>query len=564
MNGEKMAELSVSRKNIAKLFSEMRNKKYVIPEYQRPYDWDLEKCETLWNDITSFFEEKSPEQEYFLGTIVSCKNEKNQSEIEVIDGQQRITSLFLLLRAFYSKLEMMSEDINVRGLKSQIAPCIWDVDEISMVVNDKNKIHLESRVSTAQDNDVLQKILYSGKTESGSAKSKYAENYNFFFEKCEEYARTNPLKWQPLCVAILQSCIVLPIDCEKEDTALTIFNTLNDRGLPLADSDIFKAQMYKNKEQAERQEFATRWKELRESCEKAKIQLDDLFRYYSHYIRAIKKDKSKEIGLRRFYAENKYEKLKTPSFMDDLELLCGFWDELNNYRKDGQLKLSFEDLKYTQCLHNYPNDYWKYLASVYFLKHKDKPDFQKDFSVFLKKIISFLFSKFIERPTVNAIRDDVFQGVIDLWATGTVNFKYEMGKTFDAQLENAYQTKIARGLILLHSYLNEKQDNLLPEDFEVEHIFPVKWQDTNYNGWTIEDAEEQLNRFGNKVAIEKRLNIQAGNGYFGKKKSKYAQSKIANVNDLARVAQNDWQKQDIEKRNAEFAEKLVSFFKENL
>ena len=51
---------------------------------------------------------------------------------------------------------------------------------------------------------------------------------------------------------------------------------------------------------------------------------------------------------------------------------------------------------------------------------------------------------------------------------------------------------------------------------------------------------------------------------FGKKKSKYAQSKIANVNDLARVSQNDWQKQDIEKRNAEFAEKLVSFFKENL
>ena len=74
-----MAEFSVSGKNIAKLFSEMRNKKYVIPEYQRPYDWDLEKCETLWNDITSFFEEKSPEQEYFLGTIVSCKNEKKRA-----------------------------------------------------------------------------------------------------------------------------------------------------------------------------------------------------------------------------------------------------------------------------------------------------------------------------------------------------------------------------------------------------------------------------------------------------------------------------------------------------
>ena len=123
-----MAELSVSRKNIAKLFSEMRNKKYVIPEYQRPYDWDLEKCETLWNDITSFFEEKSPEQEYFLGTIVSCKNEKNQSEIEVIDGQQRITSLFLLLRAFYSKLEMMSEDIDAEVLDAALIAAAQKVE----------------------------------------------------------------------------------------------------------------------------------------------------------------------------------------------------------------------------------------------------------------------------------------------------------------------------------------------------------------------------------------------------------------------------------------------------
>lgn len=301
-----MPELSVSRKNVAKLFAEMRNKKFVIPEYQRPYDWDLEKCETLWNDIVSFFEEKThDDQEYFLGTIVTCKGEKGLQEVEVIDGQQRITSLFLLLRAFYSKLEVMTEDKNVSGLKNQIAPCIWDVNEISMEVTDTARIHLESRVSTAQDNEVLHKILQTGKFDDSSLKSKYGANYSFFFDRCEEYARVNPLKWQALCVAILQSCIVLPIDCDKEDTALTIFNTLNDRGLPLSDSDIFKAQMYKNKPADERLPFAKRWKELRESCEEAKIELDDLFRYYSHYIRATKKDKSKEIGLRKFYADKK-------------------------------------------------------------------------------------------------------------------------------------------------------------------------------------------------------------------------------------------------------------------
>lgn len=559
-----MAELSVSRKSIKKLFDEMQNRKFIIPEYQRPYDWDLEKCETLWNDIVYFFEEKTPEQEYFLGTIVTFKSDTSATDVEVIDGQQRITSLFLLLRAFYAKLELMSDDDNVRGLKSQIGPCIWDVDQISTKVKDLGKIHLESRVSTAQDNDVLHKILSYGKTAGSIEKSKYAENYDFFFKQCEDYARVNPLKWQPLCVTILNSCIVLPIDCEKEDTALTIFNTLNDRGLPLSDSDIFKAQMYKNRSAAERPIFAKRWKELRESCENAKIGLDDLFRYYSHYIRAVKKDKSKEIGLRKFYADNKYEKLKSSTFVSDLELLCGFWDELNNYRNDGKLKLTFESLKYVHCLQNYPNEYWKYLASVYFLKNKDDDNFQTNFPNFLKKTISFLFVKFIERPTVNAIRDDVFQGVIDLWSTGTVNFKFEMPSDFFTKLENAHKNKIARGLILLHSYLNDNQKDLIPDNFEIEHIFPVKWQNTNYNGWTIEEAEIQLEKFGNKVAMEKKLNIQAGNGYFGKKKLKYSESKVANVKELADVSQNDWQKTDIEDRGNKFSNQLISFFKEYL
>lgn len=54
------------------------------------------------------------------------------------------------------------------------------------------------------------------------------------------------MQWKELCVTILQKCIILPIECDAQDTALTIFSTLNDRGMPLADSDIFKAQIYRN------------------------------------------------------------------------------------------------------------------------------------------------------------------------------------------------------------------------------------------------------------------------------------------------------------------------------
>lgn len=219
-----MPELSVSRKNISKLFNEMQEKKYVIPDYQRPYKWDEEKCETLWNDIINFFAEKKGDEEYFLGTIVTCKGDEQNRIIEIIDGQQRITSLFLLLRAFYSKLEIMQEDDNIAGLKSQIAPCLWTVDPISRKVKDYSNIHIHSRVATETDNDIFHKILELGRT-NATDKSLYSTNYDFFYKKCEEYAKDNPTYWQPLCVTILEKCIVLPIECENVDTALTIFNS---------------------------------------------------------------------------------------------------------------------------------------------------------------------------------------------------------------------------------------------------------------------------------------------------------------------------------------------------
>ena len=205
-----MAELNVSRKNIGTLFTDMQGKKFIIPDYQRNYSWDQEKCETLWEDITNFHEdERNNSDEYFLGTIVTYINKPN---IEIIDGQQRITSFFLLLRAFYKKLEDMSEDENIIGLKNQIAPCIWDTNPISQKVSDKKKIHIESLVATDEDKLKFHSILETGTISSD--KDLYSKNYKFFYEKCEEYAKNNPTKWQPLCVTILNRCIILPIDCD--------------------------------------------------------------------------------------------------------------------------------------------------------------------------------------------------------------------------------------------------------------------------------------------------------------------------------------------------------------
>lgn len=100
-----MSKLNVDQKTIKDLFQDKKSD-FLIPDYQRPYAWGETECQTLWDDIFSFAipddgrTEFDSNSEYFLGPIVTFKND--DAKMEVIDGQQRLTTLMLLLRAFYS------------------------------------------------------------------------------------------------------------------------------------------------------------------------------------------------------------------------------------------------------------------------------------------------------------------------------------------------------------------------------------------------------------------------------------------------------------------------------
>lgn len=561
-----MAELHVSNKTIGKLLSDMQGKKFIIPDFQRPYKWHKEKCETLWNDIVNFFENEPEQTDYFLGTIVTAENENKYPE--VIDGQQRLTSFFLLLRAFYKKLEGMQEDDDVLGLKMQVGPCLWDVHTISKRVSDFTKIHIHSEVATDDDNEIFHSILETGLADA-TATDNYSKNYTFFKNACDEFAKDKPTKWYALCVTILNRCIILPIECNTQETALTIFSTLNDRGLPLADSDIFKAQLYKYNAVENRKEFTETWKELTEICKLGHISIDDVFRFYSHVLRAKAKDRSKEIGLRKFYAGNgEYTRLKQSGVMDDILALANFWYYVNTSNEpedeDGYI-ISNETRKYLHCLSHYANEFWRYSTSVFFLKNKTNDTFDDDLKEFLKKLTAFLFVKFIDAPTVNAIKDDIYNVCISIQDGLGFDRTYNLDELkLRDKIDEQSSSRLMRPLLLLDAYLNKNQTELVPATFDIEHIFPKKWQETNYNGWEEKDAQSYLDRFGNKIVFEKKLNIQAGNGYFGKKKIKYIASKIAVVNELGNYPKNDWVMQDIETREFEFKNRLIEFFKEQL
>lgn len=272
--------INVNKQSVLELLSGGKTKPFIIPEYQRPYAWTSEQAETLFEDIWEFATTNgglNNNGSYFLGSIVSFENENGEQEI--IDGQQRITSLFLLLRAIYTKLikgDDKQEDAAQNFIR-QIEPAIWRTDKLTGKV-DYNDILLTSKVIDNEGNEVLRKILREGVADP-DAKDHYSKNYRHFQKLYDEHCQAAPMTVYGFIYALLNQAILLPISADSQDTALTIFSTLNDRGLPLSDADIFKAKIYNNLEETRKADFISRWRTLEKEAAEAHESIQQLFYY---------------------------------------------------------------------------------------------------------------------------------------------------------------------------------------------------------------------------------------------------------------------------------------------
>lgn len=186
-----MSKLNIDQKTIESLFSDPKTD-FLIPDYQRPYAWSEAECGTLWDDIFSFaFPDNNSDNfkttdEYFLGPIVTFKNDHGKQEI--IDGQQRLTTLMLLLRAFYARFGKM-KDSNTQLVQERVEKCIWKKDELGAII--KTQLKIDSEVATDVQKDQFLSILKTGEAPE-DMKSRYAVNYRFFQEKINVFLNDYP------------------------------------------------------------------------------------------------------------------------------------------------------------------------------------------------------------------------------------------------------------------------------------------------------------------------------------------------------------------------------------
>lgn len=527
-----MSKLNVDQKSIYELLSD-RKADYIIPDYQRPYAWDEDSCQTLWDDIFSFAipdndaTKFDTSDEYFLGSIVTFENDKKQQE--VIDGQQRLTTFMLLLRAFYDRFTKM-QDQDSKDFSERIASCIWKTNEMGKP--DKEHLKIDSVVATDKDKDEFLSILKTGNVNS-SQTSRYANNFRFFLKKVDDFINDFPKFAEKLPARILNNCILMPIEAESQDTALRIFSTLNDRGLPLSDSDIFKAQFYqyyKQKSEDDRNEFIKDWKKLEETCEKifhpiTGTPMDDLFTRYMYFIRA-KRDNNKSStteSLRRFYERDKYSVLKQDDTFENLKDLAQFWEDITDQNRE---RFSEEVLKKLFILNYAPNSMWNYFISVYYLANRteDGKLDDEDFKMFLDRTIAFIWGYAIMHPGVNALRTPIFAEMLNIVNLNEVtfsDFKFDKEQTRSAILIYDFKNgrPITKSMLALRMMLNKEQSYpKLSQQFDIEHIYPRKRQE-NEKGLS---NNRQIDLLGNKSLLEKRINIRASDYRF-EDKIKYYQ-----------------------------------------
>ena len=527
-----MSKLNVDQKSIYALLSD-RKADYIIPDYQRPYAWDEDSCQTLWDDIFSFAIPDNDatkfdgNDEYFLGSIVTFENDKKQQE--VIDGQQRLTTFMLLLRAFYDRFTKM-QDQGSKDFSERIASCIWKTDEMGKP--DKDHLKIDSVVATDKDKEEFLSILRTGIVTDNQT-SRYANNFRFFLKKVDEFINSFPTFAKNLPARILNNCILMPIEAESQDTALRIFSTLNDRGLPLSDSDIFKAQFYqyyKQKSEDDRDEFIKDWKKLEETCEKifhpiTGTPMDDLFTRYMYFIRA-KRDNNKSStteSLRRFYERDKYSVLKQDDTFENLKDLAQFWEDIADQNRE---RFSEEVLKKLFILNYAPNSMWNYFISVYYLANRteDGKLDDEDFKMFLDRTIAFIWGYAIMHPGVNALRTPLFAEMLNIVNLNEVtfsDFKFDKEQTRSAILIYDFKNgrPITKSMLALRMMLNKEQSYpKLSQQFDIEHIYPRKRQE-NEKGLS---NNRQIDLLGNKSLLEKRINIRASDYRF-EDKIKYYQ-----------------------------------------
>lgn len=554
--------LSAEQKSIEKILT---NDRFIIPSYQRPYSWTEDQCRELWEDLVTFFKSDKRDEGYFLGNIIFAKSDELE-ELEVIDGQQRLITLSLLLKAlsFYDT----NNDV--------VSECLWHTDR-----RDKSKKtpRLKTVVFEEKDNDLFMDCLNE---ENGSVCSqnqiknnRFKSNLCFFIDQLQENSKKLKTENEQIEIGdfsdfLLDKVYVLPIlsvdkaQDNAREKALTIFETINNRGLDLSDADIFKAQLFNSAlNNGRHEDFIISWNQLEEFCNDAIPAtkkndfrpLVDVFRIYMQILRGKTKIINNEIGLRQFFTNLPLKKKDDIEAMTDLNHIVASVKFVDDILKGKSTINNAELRKWLQLIDLYSNLYPKYAIYVYLFMNAKFDNYNlitanldiDRFISLVKELVRYAYYT----GSTSKIKYDIYKAIVKISHNET--YKFQLDEKFFSETSLSYFGLIKKGVILLTMYLDANQ---VPIDatLYLDNLVTT----TNYktdNNWKNAEIYDYIDTLGNlyltdnKNATDRRLSTY-------KKIQQLQASSLFNFSTL----EQQWTLEDYEQRQNILKNKLRDFF----
>lgn len=529
--------------------------KYLIPPYQRPYSWSKDHAEQLIDDI--FCSYKADEKEYFIGSMI-CINDDDSDVYEVVDGQQRLTTLSIIM----SQLKKL---IKHQGVKDDLQKRILPIDPYS---DEPSEARLIIR---KKENSLYSQYILQGKLDY---KPENPTNTEIVFldndKVIHEYLKDmNEETLKDLAQYILQNVYIVFVKTDSFASSFRLFNVLNNRGLPLSSADLLKNALFEaadgNKKHSKQVDQA--WDEV-----ESMVGRDKLDKFLTIHRLSEKKDRDRVIkkGFNSFL-----NSLKNDFDNDAVKMSLVLRNSAKNYIRI--IENDFKDLKLKRIIASLlqlQSDEW-IPALMGFLNriNRDESLDWNDFSHFVK-IFEKVYMHGWMGKLIKSKREMVCYSALvainnDLSIDEIIDYtkKHENNELFIKSLnENLYEPRGNQinlvKTILLRLDLEQQDESVLKVytgRITIEHILPQKITNSYWlERFDSEQHKEWLHKIGNLTLISGSKNSEAQNSDFIKKKKIYEKLNNKSSFDITRdlCHLNDWSFSELTERHNKMCKSL--------
>ena len=531
---------------------------YIVPDYQREYVWTEVQINQLLEDIYEEYD-FNPNKEYFIGTTVVFKN--NDSFYELIDGQQRITTIFLIICAFkklYQERGIDTETIE-RMIKDKTVNSSGDsIDCYKLELQYKDSSNILVKIANNSDKPANLK---------GSAERLYNAYENIISILKNRFKEDKePTSLKQFFVYLYRMLKFIQIETPEINDALKIFETINERGVGLNPMDLLKNLLFRHVDREEFDLLKNKWRELIKLLEQNNekplrflryfimsnfqvnnpnreeiIREDEIYKWF------IKPENSRQCN----YEKKPFEFVEL--LLDNAKSYINFFKGLN---KDGTKNVYLDNISklgggaFKQHLilllagRNLPqklfDQYAKQIETLvfyYFITKEPTKEFERNFSKWAKLVL-----KIKKQDELNDFVKKNIKPVI-----GSKGTQYKVSFT-EMRQNDIQHYRIRYILAKIAQYLDQEKsgsyvpqvlDHYITKGVEIEHILPLNPPE-NLRAEVGEEYDDLKIRLGNLTLLDKTMNIVVGNDFFSKKVKEYSKSSfyisssIAGLHDIGK------------------------------